>query len=96
MPKFRFPSLPLRLTRLFESPTTWSYSGLTLVLGILVASIVFPLNALPVLVKYLIMLATMGWLARLCDSVALRRTWLGLVGLLALGAGLEVCVYWLR
>jgi hypothetical protein len=96
MPKFRFPSLPRRLTRLFESPTTWSYAGLTLVLGVLVANVVFSSNALPVLAKYLVMLATMGWLARLCDSATQRWAWLGLVGLLALGAGLEVSTLWLR
>jgi hypothetical protein len=96
MPKFRFPSPPLRLTRLFESPMTWSYAGLTLGLGILVANVVFSPNALPELAKYLIMLATMGWLARLCDSAALQWAWLGLVGLLALGASLEVCAYWLQ
>ena len=60
MPKLRFPSLPLQLTRLVESPTTWSYAGLTLGLGGLAASLVFSSNALPVLAKYLVMLATMG------------------------------------
>lgn len=96
MPKLRLPSLPRRLTRLFELPTTWSYAGLTLGLGVLVANVVFSSNALPVLAKYLVMLATMGWLARLCDSAAQRWAWLGLVGLLALGAGLEVSAFWLR
>lgn len=96
MPKFRFPPLPLRLSRLFESPVTWSYAGLTLGLSILVANVVFSPTALPVLAKYLIMLATMGWLARLCDSAAQRWAWLGLVGLLTLGAGLDVYAYWLR
>lgn len=96
MPKLRLPSLPLRLTRLFESPMTWSYAGLTLVLGVLVASLVFSSNALPVLAKYLVMLASMGWLARLCESATQRWAWLGLVGLLALGAGLEVSAFWLR
>jgi hypothetical protein len=96
MPKLSLPSLPLRLTRLFESPTTWSYAGLTLGLGVLVASLEFSSTALPVLAKYLIMLTTMVWLARLCDSQAQRWAWLGLVGLLALGAGLEVSALWLR
>ena len=72
MPKLRLPTLPWQLTRLFESPTTWSYAGLTLGLGGLTASLVFSSNALPVLTKYLVMLATMGWLARLCDSPAQR------------------------
>ncbi len=96
MPKFRFPSPPLRLTRLFASPLTWSYAGLTLGLGILVAKVVFSPNALPALAKYLIMLATVGWLARLCDSAAQQWAWLGLVGLLVLGAGLELSSCWLR
>lgn len=96
MPKPRIPSLPRQLTRLFESPTTWSYAGLTLVLGILVANVVFSSNALPVLAKYLVMLATMGWLARLCDSAAQRWAWLGLVGLLVGGVGLEVSAALLR
>ena len=96
MPKLRLPSLPRRLTRLFESPTTWSYASLTLGLGVLVASLVFSSNALPVLAKYLVMLTTMGWLARLCDSTTQRWAWLGFVGLLALGAGLEVSAIWLR
>lgn len=96
MPKLRFPSLPPRLTRLFELPTTWSYAGLTLGLGVLVANVVFSSNALPVLAKYLVMLATMGWLARLYDSAGQRWAWLGLVGLLVLGASLEVSAFWLR
>lgn len=53
------------------------------------ASLVFSSNALPGLAKYLVMLATMGWMARLCDSAAQRWAWLVLVGLLALGVGLE-------
>ncbi len=84
MPKFRFPSPPSRLTRLFESPLTWPYAGLTLGLGILVANMVFSPNALPVLAKYFIMLATMAWLARLCGSAAQQWAWLGLVGLEAI------------
>jgi hypothetical protein len=96
MPKLRAPSLPTRLTRLFEAPTTWSYAGLTLVLGGLAASLVFSSNALPILAKYLVMLATMGWLARLCDSTAQRWAWVGLVALLVLGLGLEVSASLLR
>lgn len=96
MPKLRIPSLPLGLTRLFELSTTWSYAGLTLRLGGLAASLVFSSNALPVLAKYLVMLVTMGWLARLCESAGQRWAWLGLVGFLALGAGLEVSAWWLR
>ena len=96
MPKLRLPALPQWLTYLFELPITWSYTGLTLGLGGLVASVVFSPNALPVLANYLVMLATMGWLARLCESAAQRWAWLGLVGLLALGTGLEVSTCWLR
>lgn len=96
MPKLRVPSLPMRLTRLFEAPTTWSYASLTLLLGGLAASLVFQSNTLPVLVKYLVMLATMGWLARLCDSTAQRWAWLGCVGLLGLGAGVEAGAMWLK
>jgi hypothetical protein len=96
MPKLRFPPLPQRLTHLFESPTTWSYAGLTLVLVGLAASLVFSSNALPVLAKYLVMLATTGWLARLCESAAQRWAWLGLVGLLLGGLGLEVSAALLR
>jgi len=75
---------------------TWSYAGLTLRLGGLAASLVFSSNALPVLAKYLVMLVTMGWLARLCESAGQRWGWLGLVGFLVLGAGLEVSAWWLR
>lgn len=96
MPKLRFPSLPLQLTRLFELPTTWSYAGLTLAVGVLAASLVFSSNGLPALAKYLVMLATLGWLARLCDSTAQRWAWFGLVGLLLGGLGLEVGALLLR
>ncbi|WP_233636192.1 hypothetical protein [Hymenobacter setariae] len=54
---------------------------------------VFSSNALPVLAKYLVMLATMGWLARLCESAGQRWAWLSLRGFLVLGAGLEVSAW---
>lgn len=96
MPRFRFSSLLRQLTRLVDLPTTWSYAGLTLGLGGWAASLVFSSNALPILVKYLVMLATIGWLARLCESAAQRWAWLGLVGLLGFGLGLEVSAQLLR
>lgn len=75
MPKLRLPSPPPRLTRLFESPTTWSYAGLTLGLGVLAASLVFSSNALPVLAKYLVMLATMGWPGSVTRRPSAGRGW---------------------
>lgn len=96
MSKLRFPALPQWLTYLFDLPITWSYAGRTLGLGSLVASIVFSPTALPALANYLVMLATMGWLARPCESAAQRWVWVGLVGLLTLGVSLEVGTCWLQ
>lgn len=86
----RLPPLPASLTRLFEAPIPSYYAGLTLVLSGLTSSLVFPANALPPWPKYLLMLLLLAWLARLCDSPALRWAWLGSVGVLLLGLGLEV------
>lgn len=78
---------PLR--RLFEAPVTPTYTGFTLLLSGLAGSLVFA-SSLPNFLKYLLMLATLSWLARLCDSRSLRWGWLASVGLLVLGASLEV------
>jgi hypothetical protein len=51
---------------------------------------VFSPNALATPAKYLVLLTTMGWLARLRESAVERWAWLAIVGLLVLGLGLEV------
>lgn len=86
--------IPLR--RLFEAPVTNTYAGFTLLLIMLAASLLLLPTTLPNLPKYLLMLATMGWLARLCESAAQRWAWLGGVSLLVVGLGLEVSAWVLR
>lgn len=88
VPKLRRPPLPVWLTSLLELPTTWSYTGLTLVLGSLAARLVFSPTAVPT--QYLVLPAPRGWLARLGESAARRWAWLGSVRLLVVGLGLEI------
>jgi hypothetical protein len=69
----QLPPLPASLARLFGAPLPNYYAGLTLLLSGLTSSLVFPANALPPWPQYLLML--LAWLARLCDSPALRWAW---------------------
>ncbi|AMR29554.1 hypothetical protein A0257_22280 [Hymenobacter psoromatis] len=96
MSRFRLPALHTSFARLFESPITGAYTALTLLLGGLASSLIFPVNDLPAWTKYLLMLLTMGWLARLCDSAAQRWAWLGIMSLLVFGLGLEISTQLLR
>jgi hypothetical protein len=81
--------LPTPLRRLFEAPVTDAYTGFALLLIILSGRLVLFPNTLPNVLKYLLMLATLGWLARFCDSPGQRGVWLASVGLLLLGLTLE-------
>lgn len=69
---------------------TPAYAGLTLGLGLLAAGLVLPTNGLPVGAKYLLMLALLGWLARLGNLPGLRGVWRAAAGLALLGLGLEL------
>jgi hypothetical protein len=81
--------LPTPLRRLFEAPVTDAYAGFALLLIILAGRLVLFPNALPNVLKYLLMLATLGWLAWFCDSPGQRGVWLASVGLLLMGLILE-------
>lgn len=87
----RLPQLSALLTRLFAPSATRPAAELTLLLGGLAGTLALSASALPHLARYLLMLAAMAWLAPPCPtSPRWRGAWLGCVGLLALGLGLEV------
>ena len=87
----RLPRLPALLTRLFAPPATRPAAELTLLLGGLAGTLALSASALPNLARYLLMLAAMAGLAPHCGaSPQWHWAWLGCVGLLVLGLGLEV------
>lgn len=90
----RRPRLPALLTRLFAPPAAGPAAGLTLLVGGLAGGLALWAGALPNLVRYLLMLATMAWLASDCGASPWGRwAWLAGVGLLVLGLGLEVSAW---